>query len=151
MKNLLSLTSFLILALFLSGCGKTEGCTDPASTNFDPTAHVDNGTCNYEGSVMFWNKQHTAQMLYLDGVENLAYYINGELIATENINNFWNKSEVPACGEERTVTKKINLGSSKNKEFTYEIKDAQTNFPYKNGKIDITSGNCLSIEYVYGN
>ncbi|MEM6268524.1 MAG: MbnP family protein [Bacteroidota bacterium] len=43
---------FLFLSAFAlifsaTGCGKEEGCTDPNSLNFSPTAEVDDGTCEY--------------------------------------------------------------------------------------------------------
>jgi hypothetical protein len=33
---------------FLSGC-KKQGCTDPVSTNYDPEARIDDGSCSYPG------------------------------------------------------------------------------------------------------
>jgi hypothetical protein len=33
-----------------TGCKKKEGCTDPASLNYDPDAKFDDGTCEYPGT-----------------------------------------------------------------------------------------------------
>lgn len=46
------------MLIAVSGCKKTEvivwGCTDPSSTNYNPAATDDNGTCQYTGRVVFW-------------------------------------------------------------------------------------------------
>lgn len=41
----------LCLALGLQGC-KREGCTDPLSTNYDPEAKADDGSCTYAQSTV---------------------------------------------------------------------------------------------------
>lgn len=42
--NLL-ITFGILLSISLSSCIDREGCTDPASDNFDINAEIDNGTC----------------------------------------------------------------------------------------------------------
>jgi len=40
-----------------SGCRKEAtvyGCMDPSSSNYNPNANFDNGTCQYTGSAVFW-------------------------------------------------------------------------------------------------
>jgi len=68
------LKSVLIIALLSSivSCEKEEpkifGCTDPASTNYNPSATDDNGTCEYEGDVTFWyNSGGTQATVIVDG------------------------------------------------------------------------------------
>lgn len=41
------LVAVLASGLFFTGCKKKEGCTDPASLNYDPEAEKDNGSCQY--------------------------------------------------------------------------------------------------------
>lgn len=41
----LMLSFSIIFTLTLSNCVDREGCTDPASDNFDINAEIDNGTC----------------------------------------------------------------------------------------------------------
>jgi hypothetical protein len=47
-KNL-RLTVLVVMSCFsaiaFSGCEKTEGCTDPLSENYDPSAELENNTC----------------------------------------------------------------------------------------------------------
>jgi hypothetical protein len=55
-----AITSIYIIAIILTmisftSCEKEVfGCTDPSSTNYDPSATDDNGTCEYNGNVTFW-------------------------------------------------------------------------------------------------
>ncbi len=44
-KNNLTNLVFLCLLTFMFSCQDREGCTDPASDNFDINAEIDNGTC----------------------------------------------------------------------------------------------------------
>jgi len=44
-NNKFAYTTIFIACLFLFNCQDREGCTDPASDNFDINAEVDNGTC----------------------------------------------------------------------------------------------------------
>ncbi|MCF8463538.1 MAG: hypothetical protein K9G41_01750 [Flavobacteriales bacterium] len=46
-----------IMSIAGSGCRKEAtvyGCMDPSSANYNPDANVDNGTCQYTGSAVFW-------------------------------------------------------------------------------------------------
>ena len=51
-RNTWVLTSLvaMIAAGPLASCSKKEGCTDPASTNYDPDAEKDDGSCVYASS-----------------------------------------------------------------------------------------------------
>ena len=47
-KNLLNTVIVSLVcfsAITFSGCEKTEGCTDPLSENYDPSAELENNTC----------------------------------------------------------------------------------------------------------
>jgi hypothetical protein len=48
------ITSVLIVAISFAGCKKENGCTDPAASNYNPNANVDNGTCQYATGVVFY-------------------------------------------------------------------------------------------------
>jgi hypothetical protein len=43
--NTLIISLFCFSAVAFSGCEKTEGCTDPLSENYDPSAELENNTC----------------------------------------------------------------------------------------------------------
>lgn len=47
------ITVCLIVGVLFTNCGK-KGCTNKDAINYDSKAKKDDGTCKYEGSVMFW-------------------------------------------------------------------------------------------------
>lgn len=46
--------SLLFGIIAVSGCKREHGCTDPAASNYNPNARVDNGTCAYNGQATFY-------------------------------------------------------------------------------------------------
>jgi hypothetical protein len=47
-----------LAAVWFAGCEKKEGCTDPASTNYDVEAEVDDGSCTYPHSMFSLHFTH---------------------------------------------------------------------------------------------
>jgi len=48
--------TLIFTSVFATGCTTVtveEGCTDPDSEDYSATAEVDDGTCTYEGAVVF--------------------------------------------------------------------------------------------------
>lgn len=48
MKKIILYSFVIIYAGILFSCSKTEGCTDPLATNYNPEATQDNGSCIYQ-------------------------------------------------------------------------------------------------------
>jgi uncharacterized protein (TIGR02145 family) len=90
---------------FMNDCGcvggNTEleieycyGCTDPGASNYDPDATIDNGNCEYFGSVTDIDGNTYNTLFFCEQewmVENLKviHYQTGEEIPTEYSNNSW--------------------------------------------------------------
>ena len=79
MKNLFFCSIFAVL-FFLVGC-KTEGCTDQNAVNWNSDADTNDGSCTFEGKVVFWYGEEVA---IEKGQFATAYsfYVDGELVET---------------------------------------------------------------------
>jgi hypothetical protein len=65
----------LACGLFVTGCKKKEGCTDPTSLNYDAEAEKDNGTCTYSTeSVIVDNGSGTGTTTW---TSNKTYILDG--------------------------------------------------------------------------
>lgn len=62
--GLLLLVSFVAFSMTMTSCKKREGCTDPASTNYDPEAEEDDGTCEYASGYTVPNEYSYTNVKY---------------------------------------------------------------------------------------
>jgi hypothetical protein len=95
----------------------------------------------YEGSVVFWMDKDTRDffpLLYED-VTSLKYYVNDELVGTSGIVSW---TGAPNCGQNGSITAKLNLGASETKGFSYYITD-QKDDVLKFGTVNLESNKCL--------
>jgi len=144
MKKVLIFSSIIVFSLSIS-C-KKEGCTDTDSISYDSDAKTDNGTCLYEGSVIFWYGENTATNLVADGATSLTFYVDGDIIGSTATNIYWTSQ--PGCDDNGSITKTMDLGSVKNKSYSYSIKD-QTDFEYWSGIVNFTANTCLATEMTW--
>src|SRR6185503_13022874 len=56
--SLPGIACLIFLVLACSACKKKEGCIDPQSTNYDPDAKVDDGSCTYAPSTLSLQVTH---------------------------------------------------------------------------------------------
>ncbi len=69
MKKVLSVLAVSIL-FFATGC-KKEGCTNQDATNYSSEADDDDGSCSFEGEVVFWYGESVANGLVAIGSTTL--------------------------------------------------------------------------------
>lgn len=137
--------SFLAIA-FLSYSCKKEGCSDAAAFNYDKSAKKDDGSCIYQGEVVFWYDENTSESLQLNGASSLTYYFNGELVGSTATNVYWSGS--PECGQNASITVTKNNMTSRSQNFTYLIKD-QLGIERWTDEINLKANKCTSLELEY--
>ena len=127
-------TFTLIVCLFLIGivsvfnsCSKdkVKGCMDTDSKNYSSSAEEDDGSCMYEGSVIFWFNEAASDSLSTYDAITLYYYIDGVEVGSSNVYTYYDVA--PDCDQAGTVTVTKDLGTLKSKSFTYSIKDQDGN------------------------
>jgi len=145
MKTRSILLVFMVaLATTLSNC-KREGCTDIDALNFDEKAKNDDGTCDFEGSVVFWYDQTTSQNLidYLSA--SLTFYVDGNVIGSTGTNVYW--ASAPDC-ENGSVAKTFQLGNVKTQSFSYKVIDDWGDEIWK-GTVEISGNTCKIVQLVF--
>ena len=125
---------------------KKEGCIDPDGKNFNADAKKDDGTCQYEGSALFWYDQTTSADLQFDEAITLTYYVDGQVVGSSATSVFWTSS--PVCGQNGSITVTKDLGGVKNKSYTYSVKD-QTGFEYWSGILNFTANGCEAVQLTW--
>lgn len=111
-----------------TGCKKEEpivfGCTDPASTSYNPSATDDNGTCEYEGQVTFW---------YNSIGSDATVLVNGQ---TGYITLYYPNYN-PDCGSSGCANFTLPTGS-----YTYSASSTWSNW---SGNITVTKNGCARV------
>lgn len=124
MKNIFTLSLAVVTALAsFTGC-KKEGCNDPDATNYDVDAGKDDGSCIFEGSVVFWYNAATADFMQSLGVDELNFYVDGNLVGTRNINDFYTTQ--PDCGDAGSITVVKSLDDKKSRNSRSPLKIKRT-------------------------
>lgn len=105
-----TLIAICVMALAFMSCKKDpiKGCKTSYATNYNSSAEEDDGSCTYEGSVVFWQTAPVASVnVYLDGV----FVGNSNVVF----------SSAPACGNGAALTVKKDLGTSKSKNYNLTV------------------------------
>jgi hypothetical protein len=140
--KILSLSLVLVGTSILTSCQK-EGCTDLDAVNYSSSAKKNDGSCKYEGSIVFWYGPETSSFLQSDDAITLTYYVDGQVVGSSATSVFWNS--IPDCGQNSSVTVTKDLGGAKSNAYTYSIKD-QTGFEYWSGVLNFSANTCQKLE-----
>ena len=129
----------------LQSC-KTEGCTDPDSVNYNVEADIDDHSCLYEGSVVFWYNEATANNLMAADAQSLTLYVDGSVIGSYATNVYFSSS--PDCTAQSVVTVTKDLGSAKSKSYSYKVID-DDDYTWWEGNINVDANTCLAFELTW--
>ncbi len=141
MKRVTYMTAMLLIAgaTTLSSCRK-EGCTDKTAKNYNQDAKKDDGTCTYEGSVVFWIDQSTSANLLIAGETSLTFYFDGVVVGSQAATTFW--TGAPECGQNGSITVTKSLGGVKSKSFPFKVLD-QDGITIWESNITLNANTCL--------
>ena len=146
-KSIQPLSIILIFTTFLLsvGCAK-KGCLDPDASNYDSEAEKDNGTCTFDGSIVFWFDLATSDSLYYSGSDYLNYFVDGELIGTDSVQYYWNSA--PYCSQQYSMTANKSLGSDKVKSFDYSVVD-DLGYEVWAGTVEFDANQCWAYKLIW--
>ena len=143
MKNLILIISFLF-ATFLSSCEKEiTGCTNSSAINYNPNADVDNYSCQYQGSIVFWYNQTTAQIFNSNNINSLIYYVDNQIIGSSSTSVYF--TAIPDCGYSGAITYTSNMGSNMSESILVKVKD-ETGFILYEFAVMLQADVCLQQE-----
>ncbi len=133
-----------------SSCAKEKGCTDPDSKNYSSTAEEDDGTCEYQGKIIFFYKEDVAHMLLDNNIHALTYYVDDELVGSSSASTYWNGNSNPDCGQEGLITTTRQLGKVKSKTVTFAVKDENGNNVW-HGETEVEANGCKKLKLIKSN
>lgn len=154
MKKAISLFIFIILIggfSITNSCkkdNKIRGCMDKDSKDYNATAQEDDGSCLFDGEIVFWYDKIASDGLIADGATALTFYLGDQVIGSSATSVFWSGS--PACGQNGSITATEDLGKVKTHAYTLSVKD-QTGFEYWNILINIDANTCTQFQLVWNN
>ncbi len=148
MKKLNSLLFLALTAILISftSCKKEEGCTDPNATSYDSEAEVDDGSCTYQGEVVFWYGQSTSEGMIDFDSNSLTFYVDGAVVGSTSSSVYW--TSAPDCGDNASITVTENLGNVKSRSLTYSVED-QDGYVLWSDIANFEANSCQEIELVW--
>jgi hypothetical protein len=138
----LAFTALISATAILSGC-KQEGCTNPDAVNYSSEADTDDGSCTYEGEVVFWHGAAASQMVIDYYGKSLEFYVDDQLVGSTAAAVYWNGA--PNCGQNGSITVTKDLGTVPTRASTYQVYD-EDGYMWWSGIVNFNANTCTSFE-----
>lgn len=142
----LVLAILFIGAIAFSSCKKEQGCMDIDAVNYSGTAEEDDGSCTFEGGVVFYYDKATSDSLQTDGATSITIKVDGSVIGSYATSVYFDGT--PDCETASIVKVTKDLGTVKTKDFTYSVTD-NTGFEYWAGTVTFDANTCTSTKLTW--
>lgn len=126
MKKLFVITALATIMFSINSC-KTKGCTGADATNFNASANSDDGTCQYNGNILLWVNDNTAnnwgalQSAQGNNLQSLTISVAGSstaAITLADVTTYTSPTAAPTCSQGSVFSFALSLGNSLTKTFT---------------------------------
>ena len=131
-----------IATVFITSCQK-KGCTDPEAINYSEEAEKDDGSCSYEGAMVFYYDEATAAQLEHDGAITMTYYVDGKEIGSSDADIYW--TGAPECGQSGSVGEVKNWKNYGTKTYSFSAVD-QTGWEFWGETVTFHANTCVHLE-----
>ena len=131
------------ILFFAIACKKEEGCTDSDAVNYNSDAEINDESCTYQGKMVLWFDEETADSLDNSGVTLITYYIDDEIEGGSNISDF--QMSEPECADDVSFTYKASFGAAKSGMVTYRVNN-QYGEEIWTDNVTLEANSCKAIE-----
>lgn len=114
---------------------------DPTANNFKESAEEDDGSCTYTANMVFWYNNVTANLLDVQNVTSVEFFLDGKTLGSQPANVSW--VYAPDCGETGSIGTSKVLLNTKSKSFPYVVKDQNSNDIWS-GEVTLIADSCLT-------
>jgi hypothetical protein len=144
MKLFIRIAYIAMIITTLPACDK-KGCTDLTASNFCSKCNSDDGSCKYQGNVVVWWTQATAQHWQSSyNTSSVTVYVDNVSAGTFATSTFW--AVAPGCQDSGVIAYSKNIGAVQSLAGTVVVKSANTGATLKTIGFTYAGGICIPVQ-----